>query len=156
MSALSLKKLKLINYRCFPTIEIDFHKQLTVLVAQNGFGKTAILDAIAIAFGPYVGAFDETVGKHFHPNDIRLSRVRETANCLPPSNNQTFRMPSPCCQMKSGAITKATVASNLMSTCKLGPAVSLKGSPTVSPTTAAAWTGFLTLLPSLSVMYLPP
>jgi predicted ATP-binding protein involved in virulence len=80
MSALSLKKLKLINYRCFPKIEIDFHKQLTVLVAQNGFGKTAILDAVAIALGPYVGAFDEAVGKHFHPNDIRLSRVRETAS----------------------------------------------------------------------------
>jgi len=29
------------------------------------------------------------------------------------------------------------VASNLISTCKLGPAVSLKGSPNVSPTTAA-------------------
>src|SRR6202007_2402937 len=37
----------------------------------------------------------------------------------------------------SGASTKVTVASSLMSTCSEGPAVSLKGSPTVSPTTAA-------------------
>lgn len=80
MSGLNLTQLKLINYRCFSEIEIDFHKQLTVLVAPNGFGKTAILDAIAIAFGPYIGAFDEAVGKHFHANDIRLSRVRETAS----------------------------------------------------------------------------
>ena len=80
MSGLNLTQLKLINYRCFSKIEIDFHKQLTVLVAPNGFGKTAILDAIAIAFGPYVGAFDEAVGKHFHANDIRLTRVRETAS----------------------------------------------------------------------------
>jgi len=80
MSDLKLNKLKLINYRCFSEIEIDFHKQLTVLIAPNGFGKTAILDAIAIAFGPYVGAFDEAVGKHFHANDIRLSRVRETTS----------------------------------------------------------------------------
>ncbi len=51
--------------------------------------------------------------------------------------------PTPCpsdgCrpQRNSGAITSVTVPSSLMSTCKLGPAVSLKGSPSVSPTTAA-------------------
>jgi predicted ATP-binding protein involved in virulence len=48
-------------------------------VATNGAGKTSILDAIAVAFGPYIGAFDEAVGKHFEPSDIRQYRVRETA-----------------------------------------------------------------------------
>src|SRR2546422_298519 len=37
----------------------------------------------------------------------------------------------------SGAITSVIVLSSLMSTCNDGPAVSLNGSPTVSPTTAA-------------------
>lgn len=78
MSILKLSKLKLINYRCFSQIEIDFHQQLTVLVAPNGAGKTAILDAIAIAFGPYIGAFDEATGKGFEGDDIRLLRMRET------------------------------------------------------------------------------
>src|SRR6478736_100277 len=40
-------------------------------------------------------------------------------------------------QMNSGAITSVIVLSSLISTCRLGPAVSLNGSPTVSPTTAA-------------------
>ena len=40
-------------------------------------------------------------------------------------------------QTKSGASTSVIVASSLISTCRLGPAVSLNGSPTVSPTTAA-------------------
>ncbi len=31
-----------------------------------------------MAFGPYVGAFDEAVGKHFEPSDIRQFRARET------------------------------------------------------------------------------
>ena len=39
--------------------------------------------------------------------------------------------------MNSGASTSVIVASSLISTCSDGPAVSLKGSPTVSPTTAA-------------------
>ena len=37
----------------------------------------------------------------------------------------------------NGANTSVTVASSLISTCSDGPAVSLNGSPTVSPTTAA-------------------
>src|SRR5436309_6831788 len=39
--------------------------------------------------------------------------------------------------MKRGAITRVIVLSSLISTCSDGPAVSLNGSPTVSPTTAA-------------------
>lgn len=77
---LNIKKLKLRNYRCFSEIAIEFHDQLTVLVAPNGKGKTAILDAIAVAFGPYIGAFDEATGKHFEPDDIRLIRARDTAS----------------------------------------------------------------------------
>jgi hypothetical protein len=37
----------------------------------------------------------------------------------------------------NGANTSVTVANSLISTCNDGPAVSLNGSPTVSPTTAA-------------------
>jgi predicted ATP-binding protein involved in virulence len=80
MPSLNIQKLRLRDYRCFEAIDIDFHPQITVLVASNGAGKTSILDAIAVAFGPYVGAFDESVGKHFEPNDIRLTSVRKTAS----------------------------------------------------------------------------
>lgn len=80
MPEIKLNKLKLSNYRCFSQIEIEFHAELTVLVAPNGGGKTSILDAIAVAFGPYIGAFDEAVGKHFEPDDIQLIRPRDTAS----------------------------------------------------------------------------
>lgn len=76
MQSLNIQKLRLRDYRCFESLDIDFHPRLTVLVASNGAGKTSILDAIAVAFGPYVGAFDEAVGKHFEASDIRMSRVR--------------------------------------------------------------------------------
>jgi predicted ATP-binding protein involved in virulence len=78
MPSLNIQKLRLLDYRCFEAIAIDFHEQLTVLVASNGGGKTAILDAIAVAFGPYIGAFDEGVSSHFQASDIRMSRVRKT------------------------------------------------------------------------------
>lgn len=80
MKELNILKLRLRDYRCFEEIDIDFHERLTVLIAANGAGKTSILDAVAVAFGPYLGSFDEGVGKHFLPSDIRLSRVRDTAS----------------------------------------------------------------------------
>ncbi|PTB89246.1 ATP-binding protein [Pseudidiomarina aestuarii] len=75
---LSIKALKLINYRCFEQLDVTFDERMTVLIGSNGGGKSAILDAIAIAFGPFIGAFDESVGKHFSSSDIRLSKVRNT------------------------------------------------------------------------------
>lgn len=53
-----LESIKLQNFRCFTDITIDLHPRLTVLVAENGQGKTAILDAIRIGLWPLVGGFD--------------------------------------------------------------------------------------------------
>lgn len=77
---MKLSHLTLRDYRCFESLTIDFHPQVTVLVAPNGAGKTSVLDAIAVAYGPFVGAFDEAVGAHFEPSDIRRSRTRKTAS----------------------------------------------------------------------------
>lgn len=78
MRHLTLDRLGLRDYRCFDIIDVAFQSKLTVLVAANGAGKTSILDAIAVAFGPYVGAFDEATGKNFEPDDIRQIQVRAT------------------------------------------------------------------------------
>lgn len=77
---MKLSRLSLRDFRCFESIDIDFHPQVTVLVAPNGAGKTSILDAIAVAYGPFVGAFDEATGKHFEARDIRQTAVRETVS----------------------------------------------------------------------------
>lgn len=53
-----LDSLILKNYRCFEEISIDFHPQLTVLIAPNGAGKTTILDAARVALWPFVKGFD--------------------------------------------------------------------------------------------------
>lgn len=51
-------KLRLKNFRCFSEIELDLDENLTVLVAENGQGKSAVLDAIRIALWPFVSCFD--------------------------------------------------------------------------------------------------
>ncbi|MDR0516251.1 MAG: AAA family ATPase [Fibromonadaceae bacterium] len=47
-----IKRIKIENFRCFEELELEFHPRLTVLVAPNGGGKTAILDAIALGLSP--------------------------------------------------------------------------------------------------------
>ncbi len=53
-----IEHIHLKNYRCFDDLTVEFHKQLTVLVALNGGGKTSVLDAIKVALWPYVAGFD--------------------------------------------------------------------------------------------------
>ena len=43
-----VKKLKLENFRGFEQLELEFHQELTVLIGDNGAGKTTILDSLAI------------------------------------------------------------------------------------------------------------
>lgn len=66
-----LNTLHLRDFRCFADLEMDFHEQLTVLVATNGQGKTAILEAISIVLGTFVGAFDLGKAKHIERTDAR-------------------------------------------------------------------------------------
>lgn len=47
-----LKKITLNNFRCFQKLEVDLHPRLTVLIGDNGAGKTAILDGIAAGLSP--------------------------------------------------------------------------------------------------------
>lgn len=74
-STLRLRSLKLTNYRGFASCELDLDPSLTVLVAENGCGKTAILDAIAIALGLFVDTVTATTLSHgFDRTDVRLAR----------------------------------------------------------------------------------
>lgn len=69
-----IDRLHLKNYRCFDEITVDFHPELTVLVAPNGGGKTAILDAVAVALGPFVTQMGEK-GRICSNDDSRIRFV---------------------------------------------------------------------------------
>jgi predicted ATP-binding protein involved in virulence len=71
---LRIDSVRLRNYRGFVELGAEFHPGLTVIVARNGLGKTAVLDAVAVALGPFVGAFDGRNRKGFAPADVRQVR----------------------------------------------------------------------------------
>jgi predicted ATP-binding protein involved in virulence len=72
---LRLDRLKLTNFRCFTECEIDLHPKLTVLVAENGRGKTALLDAIGIALALFVDTLAGLGQSHgFERSDVHRAR----------------------------------------------------------------------------------
>ncbi|MEA1982702.1 MAG: AAA family ATPase [Campylobacterota bacterium] len=75
---LKIDELYLDNYRAFEDFTIKFDEQLTVLVATNGKGKTAILDAVAVAFGTFVNATGLAKGKAFLRADVLQFTPRDT------------------------------------------------------------------------------
>ena len=67
--------LKVSNYRCYKNLDVDFDPKLTVLVGLNGQGKTALLDAIAVAFGSFIGGFDDGKDSGFKPGDVICRQI---------------------------------------------------------------------------------
>ena len=70
---LRIDSLTVSNFRCFESLTIDFHPDLTVLVARNGQGKTAILDATKISLGTFTKAFPYSLSAVFKEYDARIT-----------------------------------------------------------------------------------
>ena len=60
------------NFRCYTDFTMHFNPGVTVIVAENGKGKTAILDGLAITMAPYLAAFPGIKTRNFQPNDVRM------------------------------------------------------------------------------------
>lgn len=74
---MKLTKLNLENFRCFEHLEIDLHPELTVLVAENGQGKSSVLDALRISLWPFVSSFDLAKNAdNYRGNSITVDDVR--------------------------------------------------------------------------------
>lgn len=68
---MKLKQVELTNFRCFKEIKIQLHPKLTVFVGNNGAGKSAILDGIAIGLAPILSYLPELAGYSFKDSDLR-------------------------------------------------------------------------------------
>jgi predicted ATP-binding protein involved in virulence len=71
---MKLTKIEVQNFRLFELFECNFHEKLTVLVANNGGGKSSVLDAVRVALGGYLSAFE-----HGSATGIMLPDVHQTS-----------------------------------------------------------------------------
>lgn len=71
----AFERLQLKNYRQFAELDIRFEPDLTVVVAENGAGKTSILDAVALALADFPERLRFRSRSHdFAPSDVRRTR----------------------------------------------------------------------------------
>jgi predicted ATP-binding protein involved in virulence len=77
-----LEQLRLRNFRCFDELTIKFDRKLTVIIAENGAGKTAILDAIAIGLGRYLTKLPGVTGRASRETDLRLEQDERKAESM--------------------------------------------------------------------------
>ncbi len=64
---MKINKLQLRFFRCFQKYELKFSDQFTLLIGDNGSGKTAVLDALAIIVSEFIEGFHQFI----KPNDLR-------------------------------------------------------------------------------------
>ncbi len=64
--------LRLTNFRSFESLNVKFHKNLTVFVSENGGGKTSVLEAINILLSRFATQLIRKDGKSLIQNDIRV------------------------------------------------------------------------------------
>lgn len=67
-----LKKVSLHNFKCYEDLEVEFDKNLTVLVGTNGAGKTSILESAAIAVSSMFVKMDGLKGRGIDKMHARL------------------------------------------------------------------------------------
>lgn len=73
-SKIYFERLTLVNFRKFNRLDIDFERDITVLVGVNGAGKTSILDAITRTFS-YLNARIikfKRAGKPLQQSDVKV------------------------------------------------------------------------------------
>jgi hypothetical protein len=68
-----LSKLELRNFRKFEELHIEFDRQLTVLVGDNGYGKSAVVDAAAIALGTFFMHIPRVSQRSIRDADARVA-----------------------------------------------------------------------------------
>ena len=69
---MKLRSLQVTNFRCFESLTVEFDPQLTVLVANNGMGKTAVLEAIATGLGSFFSPLPNIPGRNPKETDFRI------------------------------------------------------------------------------------
>lgn len=81
-----IEQITLRNVRLFgddeQTLTFDGDKNITILLGNNGYGKSTILDAISIMLSPFIGVFPGNSLKNFKDTDVHIEDGDRLADSL--------------------------------------------------------------------------
>lgn len=72
-----INELRVCNFRKFESISISFERQLTVLVGDNGVGKSTLIDAASIALGSLFQKIENAKAPGISPDDARGAVIKQ-------------------------------------------------------------------------------
>ena len=70
-----IRSLELKNFRCFTHYQLSLAPRFTVLIGDNGSGKTAVLDALSVAVGSFLLGVPRAATRSIHPDDVRAANL---------------------------------------------------------------------------------
>lgn len=68
---MKIEQLEVKNFKGFAHKIIDFSPQFNVLIGDNGSGKTAVLDALAVGIGSLLLGFDDMISRTIKSQEVR-------------------------------------------------------------------------------------
>lgn len=69
---MKINRVKLFNYRCFKELELELNDSFTILVGNNGSGKSTILDGISLGLASYFVGMKGDSPKEIDKTDVRF------------------------------------------------------------------------------------
>ena len=82
MSRFQLREIRVENYRCFGELRLPIEEDTTVLFAENGGGKTALLNALAMGLSVFQRGSSKIL-KLSAERDLRIRALDEQKGCEP-------------------------------------------------------------------------
>lgn len=74
---MKLQSIQLENFRAFERLSFSLGERVTLLIGENGSGKTSILDAIGIGLGAILTHLPDVKGLTFKKTDLRSQHVQK-------------------------------------------------------------------------------
>ena len=68
---MQINRLKLRNFRGFSELDQGLNRRFTLIVGNNGVGKSSLLDALSVAFGSFLLGIPVVTARHIHQNEVR-------------------------------------------------------------------------------------
>ncbi len=75
---MKIQELRLVNFKGFEDRKFIFNEMFTLFVGDNGEGKTAVLDGIAVAIGGFLNGIadlDNNDKKNIYLDEIRRKKL---------------------------------------------------------------------------------
>ncbi len=94
-------RIRIRNFKRFADYTLELHPRFTLLVGDNGAGKTTILDALAVAAGVWLVRPPDSMlansGRNILPKEIRLDLMQagdrpQFVECKPVSITEALRI----------------------------------------------------------------